>query len=101
LTRFRLGLRVFADVLGQRPADVVGFVETGLVITADVTLVVASVDQFAFAVMLLFSHCALLRSGSHLLNSKWRAIGLTKANWTENVLFSDEPEDARIILRHA
>src|ERR1044072_6844413 len=57
LTRFRRGLGVFAHVLGQRPANVVRFFEPAFVIAADVTLVVASVDQFAFAVMLLISHC--------------------------------------------
>src|SRR5689334_25151049 len=59
----RLGLRVFAHVLRQRPTDVFHLVEAAFVITPDVTLVVAGVDQFAFAVVFLISHCALLRSG--------------------------------------
>src|SRR6476620_6289286 len=53
-------LRVLAYVLAQRSANVVDFIETSLIVATDVTLVVASVDQFAFAVMFLLSHFALL-----------------------------------------
>jgi hypothetical protein len=65
---------VFADVLGQRSADVVDLVETSLLIAPDVSLVVAGVDQFTLAVALLFRHVAVLRSDNlSFTKSKQRA----------------------------
>jgi len=58
VTRFDRRLCVFAHVLAQRSADVLFLIEASLVVTPNVTLVVAGVDQFAFAVMLLISHFA-------------------------------------------
>lgn len=73
LSRRDYGLRVFANVLGQRPADVVDLVESALFVTADEALVVAGVDQFTF----LFSHFAVLHS-LNLLHKKQ-----TEGHWLQ------------------
>jgi hypothetical protein len=56
LTGTYLGLGIFPNVLRQRLANVIRFLEPTLCVASHETLVSASVDQFAFAVMFLFSH---------------------------------------------
>lgn len=48
LTLCGLGLGVLLHILREGPADIVGLLELALVVTPDVTLVRASIDQFAF-----------------------------------------------------
>jgi hypothetical protein len=47
LTRLNLGLGVVPDILAERPADIVGFLELAFVVTPDISFVAAGIDQFA------------------------------------------------------
>jgi hypothetical protein len=60
LTRRHLSPGVFANVLGQRTADVNAFFETALIVTAHKPLVGASVDQLPLRGSFLIWHYVLL-----------------------------------------
>jgi hypothetical protein len=49
LTGFYFGLGMMPDILAERPADIVGFLELAFVVPPDIALVAAGIDQFALS----------------------------------------------------
>jgi hypothetical protein len=47
LAGLHLGLGMVPDILAERAADIVGFLELAFVVTPDISFVAAGIDQFA------------------------------------------------------